>query len=267
MNPAYPGILAVALYVFGTYSQFRHLKARTAAQTGQVLLVAGIALCLHGVSVAMLMMSPTGLDLSLFTVSSLVAFALTLFVTLASLAQPLHNLFILVFPIAGVAVAGSLMLGGRATPIGDLSAGFLIHIVTSIFAYTVLTTAACQSLLLSAQERQIRRRQSYGLLRILPPLETMEAMLFQLLWAGLALLTLAIVSGFAFLDDLFAQHVVHHTALAMVSWVIYAFLLAGRYALGWRGTTATRWTLTAFAFLVLAYWGSKFVLEFLVGGS
>jgi ABC-type uncharacterized transport system permease subunit len=79
-------------------------------------------------------------------------------------------------------------------------------------------------------------------------------------------LTLAILSGFLFLDDLFAQRVVHHTVLAIASWFVYATLLVGRQLLGWRGSTAVRWTLIAFSLLVLGYFGSKFVIEILLGG-
>jgi ABC-type uncharacterized transport system permease subunit len=100
--------------------------------------------------------------------------------------------------------------------------------------------------------------------RVLPPLQTMEALLFNLLWAGIAVLTLAIGSGFLFLEDMFAQRVVHHTVLAIASWCVYAALLAGRQVFGWRGSTAVRWTLIAFLLLVLGYFGSKFVIEILL---
>ena len=71
-------------------------------------------------------------------------------------------------------------------------------------------------------------------------------------------------AGFLYLDDLFAQHVVHHTVLSSLSWAIYGGLLAGRLWLGWRGASAVRWTIIAFTFLLLGYFGSKFVLEMLL---
>jgi ABC-type uncharacterized transport system permease subunit len=92
----------------------------------------------------------------------------------------------------------------------------------------------------------------------------METLLFSLLWTGLAVLSVAIASGFAFLDNMFAQHVAHHTILSSLSWVMYVVLLAGHKLLGWRGVSAVRWTLIAFALLVLGYFGSKFVLEILL---
>ena len=89
----------------------------------------------------------------------------------------------------------------------------------------------------------------------------METMLFELIWAGVVLLTLSIVSGILFVDDLFAQHLVHKTVLAIFAWVLFSILLWGRYQLGWRSQTAVRFTLTGFALLMLAYFGSKMVLE------
>ena len=92
----------------------------------------------------------------------------------------------------------------------------------------------------------------------------MEKLLFSLLWIGITGLSLAIVTGLLFLEDMFAQHVVHHTLFAIASWCVYALLLAGHWISGWRSTTVTAWVLIAFALLVLGYFGSKFVLEILI---
>ena len=124
--------------------------------------------------------------------------------------------------------------------------------------------AACQAVLLALVEHQLRSKHSFGLLHLLPPLETMESLLFTLLWSGITVLSLAIAAGFIFLENMFAQHVVHHTILSMASWTGYAVLLIGHKVFGWRGTTAVLWALIAFALLLLAYFGSKFVLEFLL---
>ena len=122
------------------------------------------------------------------------------------------------------------------------------------------------SLLLGILEHRLRPKRTIRLLRGLPPLQTMEALLFNLLWTGIVALSLAIGSGFLFLDDMFEQHVVHHTVLALASWFLYAGLLLGHSIFGWRGTTAVRWTLIAFTLLVLGYFGSKFVIEILLDG-
>jgi ABC-type uncharacterized transport system permease subunit len=95
----------------------------------------------------------------------------------------------------------------------------------------------------------------------------MESLLFSLIGTGFVLLTLAIVTGFLTLNDLFAQHVAHKTVLTLAAWAVFAVLLAGRHWLGWRGPTAIRFTLWGFALLLLGFYGSKLVLELVLGRS
>jgi ABC-type uncharacterized transport system permease subunit len=82
--------------------------------------------------------------------------------------------------------------------------------------------------------------------------------------AGLLFLTLSLVSGFIFIEDLFAQHLAHKTILSIVAWISFSGLLLGRIKYGWRGQTAVKWTLTGFILLLLAYFGSKLVLELIL---
>ena len=164
-----------------------------------------------------------------------------------------------------ITLAGSLTL--TETKVWEALDGSMVaHFLISLFAYTVLTMAACQSILMWMQERHIRNKEPIRLIRILPPLELMDSALFQMIALGFTLLSISIASGFIVLENIFEQRAVHHTVLASVAWIVYGILLVGRYALGWRGRMAMRWTLTAFLFLMLGYFGSKFVLEFILGG-
>ena len=135
------------------------------------------------------------------------------------------------------------------------------HIVLSILAYGALSIAALQAVLLAVQDRQLHAHRPGGLTRALPPLRTMESLLFQMIAIGFAMLSLALLSGVLFLEDIFAQHLVHKTVLSLTAWLVFAVLLWGRFQFGWRGRTAIRWTLSGFAVLLRAYFGSKFVLE------
>jgi ABC-type uncharacterized transport system permease subunit len=92
----------------------------------------------------------------------------------------------------------------------------------------------------------------------------METLLFQFLSFGFVGLSASLVTGFIFLEDIFGQHLVHKTVLSIIAWVILGILLIGRFKFGWRGKTAIRWSLSAFALLMLAYFGSKLVLEFIL---
>jgi len=264
MNPAYPGLVAVVFYLIGSYLQMRDFRARRVSASKTLVLLGLPAVALHGLTSYLLVAATGGLNLGLFSVLCLTSFVLASLVLIASLRQPLHNLFVFVFPLSALGVLCGIYLRSDFEPLAQLSRPLVGHILLSILAYTVLLLAACQSIVLAVQENALREKREIAVLRLLPPLQTMEALLFQWLFIGLALLTLAIVSGFLFLDNMFEQRVVHHTILALASWLVFAGLLIGRWRLGWRGMTATRWTLLGFLLLLLGYLGSKFVVEVLL---
>jgi ABC-type uncharacterized transport system permease subunit len=139
------------------------------------------------------------------------------------------------------------------------------HIILSTVAYALITIAAALAIALALLDRRLRNRKPLGLLSILPSVEALESGTFQALGAGFAVLTLALFSGFIFVEDIFAQHLIHKTVLSCLAWVVFAILLFGRWRFGWRGRTAMRWTLSGFGLLVLAYFGSKLVLESILG--
>jgi ABC-type uncharacterized transport system permease subunit len=170
-----------------------------------------------------------------------------------------------VAPLAAISIVLELTFDAAYQPIASPAQPLIWHILLSIVAYSILFMAACQSVLLAVLEDRLRNKQTFTLVRLLPPLQTMESLLFSLLSAGVATLTLAIATGFIFLEDVFAQRVVHHTVLSLASWLVFSTLLAGHYLLGWRGSTAIRWTLIGFTLLLLGYFGSKFVIEILLG--
>jgi ABC-type uncharacterized transport system permease subunit len=140
-----------------------------------------------------------------------------------------------------------------------------LHIVLSLLAYGVLTIAAVQAVMLAIQDQRLHRHRIGGSALGLPPLETMEMLLFRLIAIGFFLLSLALLSGLFFVENLFAQHLVHKTVLSAAAWLFFAVLLWGRWRHGWRGRLAVRWTVGGYTALLLAYFGSKFVLEALLG--
>jgi ABC-type uncharacterized transport system permease subunit len=118
------------------------------------------------------------------------------------------------------------------------------------------------TILLAFQERALRNhRLDSSLIRALPPLTLTETLMFRLIGAGFVLLTLTLLSGVLFVDNLFAQHLVHKTVLSIAAWIVFGVLLFGRWRWGWRGRRAVRLTLAGMVVLLLAFFGSKFVLE------
>jgi len=259
------GAVAAGLYALAALLMLLDLRRHRLLPIRTVLLLVLPALALHGLMAWMQIDRDDGFYFGFFTASTMVALIMTAFVALSALRLPVQNLLLLVLPVSIATIIGSLTGATAFSPLASLDAPLIAHILLSFTAYGILFMAACQALVLTYQERVLRSKRSMVMLRLLPPLETMETLLFALLWAGVIMLTLAIGSGFAFLEDMFAQQVVHHTVLAMASWLLYAGLLTGHYLFGWRSYTATYGTLIAFALLLLGYFGSKFVLEILLG--
>lgn len=205
-----------------------------------------------------------GLNLGFFHVFSLTAWLVATLIMFTSLRQPVENLGIAILPFAAMALLLQITgLGGDSRLTTDTT-GVQLHILLSIFSFSLLSIAAIQAILLAVQTHHLRNRQPGGFIRALPPLETMEQLLFRMIGIGYLLLSLALLSGATFIQDIFAQHLVHKTVLAMIAWVVFAILLWGRLRYGWRGRIAVRWTLSGFAVLVLAYFGSKLVLELIL---
>ncbi len=199
--------------------------------------------------------------LGFYRVPALIFLVVNIACFVGLLRRPLQNLIVVLFPLSALSVLVSAFGPETAAAEKQIPPGVVIHIVSSILAYSVLTLAAFQAVLVAIQDKQLKARHTHGIIEFLPPLQLMETMLFELLWIGVVLLTLAIGSGVIFLDDIFAQHRVHKTVLTIIAWGLFSTLLWGHSQRGWRSQTAVRFTLGGFALLMLAYFGSKLVLE------
>lgn len=263
------GLFAVIFYSLGTLLQGRDLlQARSGseheAQRRRVLLFAALALVVHLINVVQVIATDGGYDFSFFKIATLFSWTIALIVVVSSLKKPLDNLFLALFPLAILSILSSLLLPGSAAPESSVGGGVALHILLGIAAFSIITIAAVQSVVIAWLNRELKHKHFSPVLQHLPPLQTMEALLFELIWAGFFTLLGVIVSGFLFMEDMFAQHLVHKTFFTLLSTAVFAVLLWGRHRLGWRGRTAYRWTLAGFSFLIVAYFGVKFVLELLL---
>ncbi len=256
--------ICALLYLAATGLQLLHLSQRRQQIDRAVFGLGLAALVSHALIVWKIVFPSSGVDLGFFKIAALIFLVINLACITSLTRRPLQNLLIALFPLSAVAVLVSTFSPDTAPLLNHLSAGMILHIISSVLAYAVLTLAAIQAAVLSLQDNQLKQRHTRGIIQILPPLQLMENMLFELLWIGLALLTIAIVSGAIFIDDIFAQSLVHKTVLTLVAWLLFATLLWGHYKLGWRSRTAVRFTLTGFVLLMLAYFGSKLVLELIL---
>ena len=139
----------------------------------------------------------------------------------------------------------------------------LTHLILSVLTFSVLSLAALQSVLLALQDWMLRKKRFLSFFNTLPPIETMETLLFHLIGFGFALLTLLILTSFIFYHHMVSAMLIQKTLFGIASWIVFGVLLWGRLYLGWRGRTLISWTLAGVVLLTLAYFSSKFIIEFL----
>jgi ABC-type uncharacterized transport system permease subunit len=259
------GVAACLCYLAATGLQIQKVLKGNGTD-GWVKLLGALAVILHGFTAYKGFINTNGYDLGFYPMLSLMAFSIGAIVLISSLRRPVDNLFLFVFPLAVSTIILQIVLKGDFMPRQDVTGGIFSHIALSIIAYSLLTIAAAQALLLSFGDNMLRHHQLI-ILRNLPPLETMEHLMFEMIWAGLVFLTLSIGSGFIFIADFSEPGLVHHTAITLAAWIVFIVLAWGRYQLGWRGEIASRWTLFGFVLLALGYFGSKLVLEVILGKS
>lgn len=261
--------LAAALYAAAAVIVVRSLRAPDTAialrRSRIAMAHAAAALLLHALALDGDLMREADWHFDFGNALSLFLWQCAALLVLFSVRRPLLHLGLVLLPLAALgALLGSGVNEKEAVRIGPDWA-LRTHILLSLLAYGLLTLAAVQALALAAQDRALRRQTAAPLLTRMPPLDSMEVVLFELIAAGLLILSLALGSGLMFTQDLFAQHLVHKTVLSITAWAVFAGLLWGRWRFGWRGRKALRWTLSGYGALLLAYFGSKFVLEIILG--
>ncbi len=226
------------------------------------LLCATMALIIHGWLVIHQTGLPNSLNLPLLTSVSATTLTIVFIHIALCLRQPADYLGLAVYPLAAISL---LIHNASAVGTPIVSRAIEVHIFLSLVSYAMLTLAASQAILTSVQRNFLAKHKPGGFMRALPPLDTSERLLFTLLTYGFVLLSTALLSGFIYLDNMFDQRLVHKTILSCVGWGIFGVLLYGRWRFGWRGRKAVHWTLAGFGVLILAYFGSKVVIEFMLG--
>ncbi|MFW5926456.1 MAG: cytochrome C assembly family protein [Wenzhouxiangella sp.] len=219
------------------------------------------ALVVHGVEIWMVMDTPAGWDVNFLNTLSLSAWAIGLVLLVTGVWARTIEAGIIIFPGTALCLALQWLTGIEPLLLGELSTVLEAHVVTSLLAYSLLGIAAIHALMLAFQDYALRHPRPIRQLEMLPPLAVIETVMFRLIAVGWIVLTASLVTGLTYLENLFAQHLAHKTFLSLLSWVLFGLLLGGRWWYGWRGRRAVHWTLAAMAVLLLAYFGSKLVLE------
>ncbi len=203
----------------------------------------------------------SGVDLSLFNTLALISWMMALLTLIFSMFRPVITLTTLAFPLAALSTLAALLIPLPYHPPLYMSHLAETHVVLSIFSYSLYFVAAGLAILLSLLNHRLKHRMQLTGLRLLPPVQSLETLLFETLLISWIMLTLAIVLGFFAVHNLVAEHLVHKTFFSILAWLIFTSLLVGRYRMGWRGPRAVRMTLIGFSLLLIGFLGSKAVLE------
>jgi len=255
-------ILAIICYLAAVILWIYPRENRSSSK--RILLMLSIfAVSLHTLVLYQSIITPAGINLGFFNAASVVAYVIVLLLLFSLPHKPVENLLIILFPLAALTIVLAAFFHVERILSTDVF-GVQIHILASILAYSLLSLSAFQAVFLAVQEYSLRHKHFRWVMRRLPPLKVMEILLFQMIAIGFFLLSVSLVSGIIFLEDIFAQHLVHKTVLSIAAWFIFAILLWGRWFYGWRGSIAIRWHLSGFFMLMLAYFGSKLVLELIL---
>ncbi|MEM7431337.1 MAG: cytochrome c biogenesis protein CcsA [Pseudomonadota bacterium] len=231
------------------------------ATAGFVFSIAG--LLSHGQSLAQLLFVDGNLAVSLSGAAVLVGFEMALIAVIAALREPLRGMS------AAMLVLAALFLLIPGTPGSGAVIGWQMqsHVLVSLAAYGLLAVGAIIAVFALVQDRRLGSGTVTPANQLFAPLQTTEALLFGITAAGFVGLVLSILSGVVFVEDLFGQHLVHKTGLSFLALILFGVLLVGRQYAGWRGHRAVYLYLWGFAVLCLAYFGSRYILEEVLGRS
>ena len=261
MPPLY--IIPFATYLLAAllltrYFTLENITKRHRAVTNLLLLIA----CISHAYILKDYWQGDGIFFGLVTSTSFISWVVATLLFLTSLTKPVHVIGILVYPLTAVSVILLLLFPDTNSKLVSIS--IASHVFLSVGAYALLSIAVAQSILLKIQERLLHDHNINTFIDKLPPLQTMEDFFFQTLKMGCILLTLSLASGFIFVDEFFEQNLSYKTFLSVIAWVVFVGIVVGHKMFGWRGRNTILATQIAFSVMVLAYFGTKLVLERLI---
>ena len=261
MPPLY--IIPFATYLLAAllltrYFTLDNITKRHRAVTNLLLLIA----CISHAYILKDYWQGDGIFFGLVTSTNFISWVVATLLFLTSLTKPVHVIGILVYPLTAVSVILLLLFPDTNSKLVSIS--IASHVFLSVGAYALLSIAVAQSILLKIQERLLHDHNINTFIDKLPPLQTMEDFFFQTLKMGCILLTLSLASGFIFVDEFFEQNLSYKTFLSVIAWIVFVGIVVGHKMFGWRGRNTILATQIAFSVMVLAYFGTKLVLERLI---
>lgn len=259
-------LLALACYALAAWFAYREMGYADGRASSRIVVLLVVGAAAHAFTLAASLFTQSGIVLGLGTALSLVSWVVVLLYLVALQRQPLATLGLIVLPYAMVDVLLAWSWSGPPVPLPGTGGVAIAHSMVAIVSFGLLALAFCQAIVLLLQEWHLQKKHAGTFFHSLPALQTMERILFQVIGLGFTLLTIALISGALFANEIFGRALPfnHHVVLSIVAWVAFGALLLARAMFGWRGRVAAIWTIASYAVLTLAYFGTRFVLEILL---
>lgn len=262
-----PIVLICLMLVYaglGAFSWLQHKKHNNKSYPLKTeLLILSGALLVHGAALMFPVLQDrvliTGFGYSL----SLIVWLMLMMYCLGSFFYCLRGVQLLLYPCAALTLLLGFLFPGDFTGRQIVDLLPLSHIASSLLAYGLFGIVTLFAILILLINRNLHKRRFSALVSFLPPLLSLEKLMFQGIWAGFILLTYSVISGTFFAEAVFGKPMTftHKTIFSIMSWLIYGALLLKHSMTAWRGKKAAVWTIVGFISLIFAYVGSKFVLE------
>jgi len=257
-------LIAVICYISATVSILVKLFDSQGPNQLLVLMLACFAIIPHTLLAGNQLYSTDTLNFSLPNVITLVSLIITMLITLVALKYKLNLLQPATYAFAGIWLFITFMLPEVAhIPLAVTQLSVITHITLSLIAYCVLIIACLYSFQVAYINMKLKSK-NLAAVSHLPPLMQVEKQLFVILAIGTNALAATEITGFIFLDGIFDKENAHKTVLSLIALTIYITILWGHYRKGWRGHKVLSLTIIATSLLTLAYFGSRFVKEFLL---
>ncbi len=259
-------LLAVAFYCIALVGVVPGLANNQGIRIPRVFFTALIAILLHAYLLIDLIIHPHGQNLSIFNVASLISWIIAILTTLAILKIRVWFLLPTVYSFSILCLLAASFLPGSFITHLENQPQALIHISLALFSYSTLMIATLYTLQVTWLHRRLKIKKQWTPNPNIPPLMAIERQLFNIIAIGNTLLTITLISGLFSIHDLFEQGKLHKAVLSFLAWIVYSVLLWGHYRQGWRGKRVMWFSLTGATLLTLAYFGSRLVKEFIIGG-
>lgn len=253
-------IVTVSCYLATSIAQALRFAGKITLAKRYLLGLYAMAIAGHGFLLYRWIDTQFGQNLSMSNLFSFTAWLAGLFILLPTLKKPLENLLMFLTPIAASSVLWIILFPWSTNLHQTLSSTDVWHILIALSSAGLLGVAGLQAILVWFQNHALKVKKYTPFVRLFPPLETMEQLLFQIIGVGFILLSIALFTGLWLSRDTLLSVNLEKFILSIIAWLLFAILLVGHYFFGWRGPKAIRWTLIGSALLPLAYFGSKFAV-------